>query len=185
MIVSESEHDTKTLAGRQELFSALYETAFPRVAKFVSQRHGTFQDAKDIFQDALIIFYEKLSEEKLAVQGPDDAYLLGIAKHLWIRKYNQSLSNVSLNEFEAAIGIPDDFFPTVESNRLITFLERTGKKCMALLQAFYYNKSSMAEIMERFGYGTIHSATVQKFKCLEKIRENVKEKSLRYEDFTE
>jgi hypothetical protein len=56
---------------------------------------------------------------------------------------------------------------------------------MELLHAFYYNRQSMDEITDRFGYSSAHSATVQKFKCLEKMRDTVKEKSLRYEDFTE
>lgn len=175
----------KDIAEEQEiLFTSLYKSAFPAVAKFVSQRQGTFQDAKDIFQDALVIFYEKLNEG-LSIHYSQEAYLLGIAKHLWIKKYSKDKAFVSLDTFETSIVIPDDYSMEVESNKLITILERTGKKCMELLQAFYYTKCSMAAIMTTFGYGSTHSATVQKFKCLEKIRETIKQRSLRYEDFTE
>jgi len=54
-----------------------------------------------------------------------------------------------------------------------------------LLRAFYYDKLSMSKIANRFGFSSERSATVQKYKCLEKVRDLVKEKSLSYEDFLE
>jgi len=44
---------------------------------------------------------------------------------------------------------------------------------------------SLQEIADEYGYSGVRSATVQKFKCLEKVRESVKEKSLVYDDFME
>ena len=49
---------------RALLFAQLYEETFPKVAKFVANRGGTFDDAKDIFHDALVILYEKSTGEK-------------------------------------------------------------------------------------------------------------------------
>jgi predicted DNA-binding protein YlxM (UPF0122 family) len=56
-----------------------------------------------------------------------------------------------------------------------------GKKCLELLQAFYYEQRSMQEIAETFHYKTRHSASVQKHKCLEKVREELKTSSV-YEE---
>lgn len=184
MTLTAMEYDISTPAAREKFFTALYELAFPAVAKFVSSRSGTFQDAKDIFQDALVIFYEKTREGNLSVEVSDEAYVLGIAKHLWIRKFNHDKSTVPLDDTEA-VSLPDSYFPTVESGKLVSFLARAGRRCMELLQAFYYEKRSADHIRNAFGYGSAHSATVQKFKCLEKIRDMVKSRSVTYEDFTE
>jgi hypothetical protein len=43
----------------------------------------------------------------------------------------------------------------------------------------------MIDIAGRFGFSGERSATVQKFKCLEKVRDTIKSKSLSYEDFVE
>jgi DNA-directed RNA polymerase specialized sigma24 family protein len=169
---------------REELFSLLYENAFPLVAAFVSHRRGTFDDAKDIFQDALVIFYEKKQHETITITVSDEAYILGIAKHLWSRKYTKDSSTVALDKIEAAITIPEDV-QIPDANKLLRLLEMTGKKCMELLEAFYYQKASPAKIASEFGYQNTHSASVQKFKCLEKIRTIVKERSVSYDDFTE
>jgi predicted DNA-binding protein YlxM (UPF0122 family) len=45
---------------------------------------------------------------------------------------------------------------------------------MELLKAFYYDHCSMQEVADRFGFNGRRSATVQKYKCLEKVREEIK-----------
>jgi hypothetical protein len=56
---------------------------------------------------------------------------------------------------------------------------------MEILKAFYYDNLSANTIAGLFGYSGIRSATVQKYKCMEKVRETIKENSLAYEDFVE
>lgn len=168
-----------------ELFGELYERAFPPVALFVRKMNGSFEDAKDIFHDALVIFYEKQQEKTFVLNGAPEAYLMGIAKHLWARKFRLNVKELAtdFSETEISITLPDE--PDISTNRLLDFLETAGEKCMRLLHAFYYGKQSVRAITQLFGYRNEHSATVQKFKCLEKLRETVREKSISYEDFTE
>ncbi len=90
-----------------------------------------------------------------------------------------------MSQMEKEISIPDDYFPTAANNRLLRILESAGKKCMELLRAFYYQNVSVKKLIGSLGYTNEHSVSVQKYKCLEKIRNTVKEKSLHYEDFIE
>ena len=170
---------------RERRFEELYETAFPAVAAFVSKMNGSFQDAKDIFQDALVIYFEKSGGPTFGVVSMPERYILGIAKHLWIRKFKEDRKIISLDSLESTISIPEDYFPSLHSNRLLQILENTGKKCMDLLRGFYFEKLTMREMARSRGYSNEHSVTVQKYKCLEKIRESIKEKSISYEDFFE
>lgn len=157
----------------------LYEDTFPAVASFVAKMGGSVDDAKDIFHDAIVIFFEKN-----VTPGNPGAYILGIAKHLWIRKYHHDKHRVSLEDVERNITIPEDESVPL-SQRLLRLVEISGKACLELLQAFYYERLSPERIAKAFNYSTAHSATVQKFKCLEKLRKAVKQKSLGYEDFVE
>lgn len=170
---------------REKRFEELYEVAFPAVAAFVSKMNGSFQDAKDIFQDALVIYFEKSTDPKFRIASLPERYILGIAKHLWIGKFKEDRKKISLDTLESTISIPADFFPSIHSIKILQFLENTGKKCMDLLRGFYYEKLTMKEMTRSLGYSNEHSVTVQKYKCLEKIRESIKEKSIRYEDFFE
>jgi RNA polymerase sigma factor (sigma-70 family) len=167
-----------------ERFSeTLYKKAFPPVAHFVSKMGGSFNEAKDIFHDALVIYCEKTADAEFTPTTTPEAYILGIARHLWLRQFKQDTRKVSL-ESRSDIAVPGAE-ETPDMRKLLSFLESTGERCMDLLRAFYYENLSMSAIAGRFGYGSERSATVQKYKCIEKIRETVKQKSARYEDFLE
>lgn len=170
---------------RERLFEEFYEKAFPMVAQFVSQMNGSLQDAKDIFQDSLVIFIEKSEDPEFRVDTFPERYILGIAKHLWIRKYKRDYKTVSLSAMESSITIPVDFYPTPHTLRLLKFVEAAGKKCLDLLRSFYFEQLSIPEMAKGLGYGSEHSVSVQKYKCMEKVRETIKEKSFTYEDFFE
>lgn len=166
-------------------FAELYERCFPAVAGFIGQRKGSFADAKDIFHDALIIYHEKCQQSGFNVETAPEAYVLGIARHLWFRKFADDRRKVAPDELNSDFSIPDNYFPTVNENRLLSLLERSGEKCLTLLRSFYFEKCSIQELKVRFGFRSEHSASVQKYKCIEKIRETVKLKSIAYEDFLE
>ncbi|NJK95836.1 MAG: sigma-70 family RNA polymerase sigma factor [Bacteroidales bacterium] len=155
----------------------LYIKAFPAVARCVKQMGGNLEDARDIFHDALIIYTEQ--KEGKIIQS-DLAYLKGITRHLWVRKFSKS-AKVSFTDFEQQLSIPDDYFPSVNNRRLIHFLELAGRRCIDLLRAIYFQ----SEKLKSMGFSNEHSASVQKYKCLEKVRKIVKEKSLQYDDFLE
>lgn len=172
-------------AEREQLFITLYKKAFPVVAKYVSKMGGSFDEAKDVFQDALVIYYEKLVSASILLHTNEQAYLLGIAKHLWAKKFREDMHCTPLDtnlEDEGFID-QDDMQPS--TGKLMHYLETAGQKCMEILKAFYYDNLQVNEIAQLFGYSGIRSATVQKYKCMEKVRETIKEKSLAYEDFIE
>lgn len=165
---------------RKKWFAGLYRDIFPMVAGFISRKGGSLQDAQDIFQEALLLFYEKSSGNE-AIRS-DRAYLIGISRNLWYRKCRQEPSceevDPELRDFEYS-GRNEQ--PAVD--KLIELLQQTGKRCMEILQAFYYDQLSMTDLAGRFGFTSQRSATVQKYKCLEKVREEIKQKQLSYEDF--
>jgi len=169
----------QTAAAREKLFIALYKSTFPSVAGYVSKMGGTFDAAKDIFQDALVIYYEKAISSDLVINSNEKAYLLGISKHLWLRKFKGDMLNTSLDGIDVTLDIEEQ----PSESKLLHFLETAGKKCMELLRSFYYDQVPLADAANLFGFSGVRSATVQKYKCLEKVRETIKERSLTYEDF--
>jgi DNA-directed RNA polymerase specialized sigma24 family protein len=165
---------------REKLFIDLYKRAFPVVARYVSKMGGTFDEAKDVFQDALVIWYEKSTTDPIVLKTNEKAYLLGIAKHLWLKKHKDNCKYSPLKGFDAEL----EDKAQISDSKLLDFLQTAGKKCMDLLRSFYYDELPLTDIAETFGFSGVRSATVQKYKCLEKVRETVKERSLTYEDFT-
>ena len=187
MTIAEISFDLKDPQQREKNFEHLYEEIFPVVADIVGKQGGSFHDAKDIFQDALIIFYEKNVNGELDVRLSYEAYIVGITKHLWIKKFKSKYRLLSLDALEKQITLPRDYFEpgTTKTNRLLRLLEVAGKKCMELLRSIYYDKLSMDEVSQVHGFSNAHSASVQKYKCIAKMKVIVEQKSLNYEDFRE
>ncbi len=169
-------------AERERAFISLYKKAFPPVARYVSKMGGSFNEAKDVFQDALVIFYEKSVQGGFTLQTGEQAYLVGISKHLWAKK---SRENALLTSLDTQWDIIEEEEMQPSENKLMHYLETAGQKCMDLLKAFYYDNLPVKSIADLFGYSGERSATVQKYKCMEKVRETIKEKHLAYEDFVE
>ena len=172
-----------TAKTREELVTRLYETSFPAVARFIRKQGGTLEEAKDLFQDGIVIYYEQAVRGSTKIQPGESQYLMGIVRHLWSRRFNEIMKLEPLPP--GVTLLEDDRQPHPSINALTKFLRESGQKCMDLLQAFYYDKISMDKVAEKFGFASARSATVQKYKCLEKIRDNVKKNLMSYEDFFE
>jgi DNA-directed RNA polymerase specialized sigma24 family protein len=155
----------------------LYKKVFPSVAKVVKKYGGCEEDAKDVFHDSLLIWLEKPEPERATVTN-DVAYIVTVARHEWFRRVEKmkKLRGASFIEETEEFKV---------SGELYNYLVKAGKKCMDLLQAFYYEKHAASDIAQRFGLSGSHSASAQKYKCLEKLRHLVKINNHSKEDFYE
>jgi DNA-directed RNA polymerase specialized sigma24 family protein len=180
-----NQYNDDDLTRRKENFTKLYLNAFPVVASFISKRGGSLEQAKDVFQESLVIYYEMVIAKSKAIQVSEKAYILGIARHLWFQEQKREKLSDQTDFSTDEFAILGDEKEEISSEKILIFLETAGQKCMDILRAFYYDKLTLAKISERFGFASTRSATVQKYKCLEKVRDEVKNRKLEYADFTE
>lgn len=166
---------------REQTIRKWYEEVFPYAASYIQRKGGDLEAAKEVFQQAIVIYYEKQRNDEFQPERNDHSYLMGIVKMRWLVFRRKSMSFESLNYVE----VNDAKEPKPLTKKLIAYLKQAGEKCMDLLQSYYYEKLTMEQLAERFGYASERSATVQKYKCLEKVRDEVKSKALSYEDFLE
>lgn len=168
---------------REQVLEDLYRQAFPAFARYASGMDATLNDAKDVFHDALILYYEKTLDPAFEVRKSPVGYVLGIARHLLLKKLRIDRRQVSFDDVPEDIEVVDEPNPSATELTLLSLIERTGKRCLELLSKFYYEKASLREIAAWLGYRTEHSASVQKHKCIRKIRDEIRTQSLQYEDF--
>ena len=167
---------TALLADRPAALTQLYRRAFPGVRQHVLRHGGTAPDAQDVFQDALVVFFEKTMAGTLILSAEPAAYLAGVSRHLWQREQERRARHPHAPLAEAAYDLPDDpgltSLPAAFS--VLTYVEQLGEKCRRMLLAFYYFGQPLATIAADFNYRSTRSATVQKFKCLERLRDAVR-----------
>jgi hypothetical protein len=164
----------------EALILRVYEEGFYKVAVHVSRKGGTLDDAKDVFHDAIVILYNDLLNGK-AIES-EVGYLYGIARHLWAHRLKESLV---IGDFNDEIDSSFHTEPTINQKKLLAFLQKAGSRCMDLLVSFYNERLNTKNLVHKFGFSNEHSASVQKYKCIEKLREAIRDKSISYEDFVE
>jgi len=159
-----------------------YHRLFIHVARYVSKHGGTLAHAEDLYHDALIIYYDALGKPGFVLQTTEEAYIMGIVKNRWshVVRNEQNTEDLYTVDSSADIG------PTViDRDKLYTIILSAGKKCLDMLTMFYHRRSTVHDVARAFGFASDHSASVQKYKCIEKIRETIRQNSLCHEDFFE
>ena len=167
------------LADRTRTLTRLYQRTFPMVRRHVLERGGTTQDAKDVFQDALIVFYEKTVSSQLTLTSSVSTYLVGVCRHLWQQELTRR-KRLPLSELDEAHEQLSDTVEAVEAEpapalAVLEYVAKLGEKCQRILLSFYYFQQPLEQIAAENNYASIRSATVQKFKCLERLRKAVRQ----------
>ncbi|GAB3745184.1 hypothetical protein GCM10027594_23820 [Hymenobacter agri] len=164
------------LANRERALTQLYRQAFPTVRRLVQRQGGSEQDAQDVFQDALVVFYEQAVGGTLVLTAAASTYLVSVARHRWQHELRRRtrLPHEPLPDATDAFAAEEAETATEPGFAVRDYVERLGAKCRDMLLNFYYFQQPLAQIAEASGYRTVRSATVQKFKCLERLRTSVR-----------
>jgi RNA polymerase sigma factor (sigma-70 family) len=166
------------LSGDQKVFNDLYEYEFPKVVRMIKKYSGNIENAKDIFQDSLVILIEKVNRKELDLTCSVKTYLYSISRILWSAQLRKNQLTISLDDEYGNIET-DDIFINFDSTLPDVYddvnkaIEMLGNQCKKLLECFYYKKMSWNEIAITLGYKSAASAKNQKYKYLERIRNTV------------
>lgn len=153
----------------------LYKRHFGMIQHFVTNNNGSFDDARDIFQEAMITLYEKVQNESFSLTCQIKTYLFSICKHLWLKRLQQMgrYSN-PLNAEEESIAVESDLEDASQKDAAFEIMDRAlnslGEPCKSLLEGYYLNKKGMQELADAFGYTNADNAKNQKYKCLMRLK---------------
>jgi RNA polymerase sigma factor (sigma-70 family) len=169
------------LANREKTLEKIYARVYPMVVHYVKQRYGTAEDAKDLVQEAIILFYEKMVHDQLILTSSVTTYIMGICKNLWRRELEKRNRSQELSpQITGQLWEETESENEREMLKISSFVEQLGEKCKELLLAFYYFGHRMEQIARQHQYRNVHTATVQKFKCLERLRKSVASLSIHH-----
>jgi RNA polymerase sigma factor (sigma-70 family) len=153
----------------------LYKSHFTMIQIFVENNNGSFDDARDVFQEAMIALYEKVQLDSFVLTCQIKTYLFSICKHLWLKRLQQMGKYSSpLSENEESISIEMDMGQIEKKDAAFAIMDRAlnslGEPCKSLLEGYYLNKKGMQELASQFGYTNADNAKNQKYKCLMRLK---------------
>jgi RNA polymerase sigma factor (sigma-70 family) len=153
----------------------LYKRHFGMIQHFVTNNNGSFDDARDIFQEAMIALYEKVQNDSFTLTCQIKTYLFSICKNLWLKRLQQMGKYSSpLSSEEEAISVDTDLEELAHKDAAFAIMDRAlnslGEPCKSLLEGYYLNKKGMQELAAEFGYTNSDNAKTQKYKCLMRLK---------------
>src|SRR4051812_8035036 len=72
-------NDTKAI-------ETIYKSNFNMVQSFVLNNNGTYDDARDIFQEAMIVLYENAKTQSFVLTCQIKTYVYSICRRLWLKR---------------------------------------------------------------------------------------------------
>ena len=152
----------------------IYKDIYNLVQALVINNNGTSEDAKDIFQEAMIVLYEKVQSGTFELNCQIKTFVYSVSKRLWLKRLMQQNRFSISDGHEESIPVDEEMEEHEKRNTEFIMMERAmgglGEPCKSLLEAFYLQKKSMQEIALSFGYTNSENAKNQKYKCLMRLK---------------
>ena len=163
--------------GDDRALAHLYRLHLPMVLHYVQQNSGTDDEAKDVYQEGIMVFYEKVRDGSLELSCQIKTYLYAVCRRLWLKRLTEKTRfGGRLDDHEPFLetGAEADLLEAeTRDQRFATMsaaLEQLGEPCRSLLEGFYLLDKSMQQLTTEFGYTNADNAKNQKYKCLVRLK---------------
>ena len=161
--------------GDKRTIEIIYKDHYNMIQSLIINNNGSADDAKDIFQEALIVLYEKVRSGSFELNCQLKTYLYSVSKRLWLKRLSVNTRFVSAAEdLEPTFPVDDEVEAHEKRDAEFDMMEKAiaslGEPCKSLLEAYYLNKQNMQVIAATFGYTNADNAKNQKYKCLVRLK---------------
>ena len=162
-------------ASDKKAIEAIYRDNFNMIQSLVINNNGSADDAKDVFQEALIVLYEKARSGTFELNCQIKTYIYSVSRRLWLKRLQQLNRYLPPAEsFELAVPVEDEIEEHEKRNAEFDMMDKAigslGEPCKSLLEAYYLQKQNMQVIAANFGYTNADNAKNQKYKCLMRLK---------------
>ena len=154
---------------------SIYRENYVSIQSFVLNNNGSVDDARDIFQEAMIVLYEKSKLSSFTLNCQIKTYVYSICRRLWLKRLQQlGKFSTQVESLEEIIPVEEELEDHEKKNDDFILMDQAmakiGEPCKSLLDAYYLQKKNMQEIAAEFGYTNADNAKTQKYKCLIRLK---------------
>jgi RNA polymerase sigma factor (sigma-70 family) len=156
----------------EKVLPFLYKKVLPKVRYYINRNKGNDEEAKDIFQDAVIIFYKKAKMNELPEGTNITSFICFVSKNLWInrvKKINRTVEMVEDGGYMEEENFIENIFTEEKKTALTNLLAEVGEECRKLLKYSIYDNLSMKEICSLMGYSSENVAKTYNYRCKQKL----------------
>lgn len=158
----------------------IYKMMYPKILAYIKKHDGTEEDAKEIFQKALLQMVVRVSKGDFALTTSFGGYFFTVCRNLWIKETKISKHKVTNDtqlhliseEREIALG-------ALEQEKWDLFQEKLSSlsdNCKEVL-AKVFEKKPYVQIADELGYNSENVVRQRVHKCKAKLKEAIQKDS--------
>ncbi|MBK9569093.1 MAG: sigma-70 family RNA polymerase sigma factor [Chitinophagaceae bacterium] len=153
----------------------LYRENYNMVQALIINNNGSVDDARDIFQEAMIVLYEKVKTGTFELNCQIKTFIYSVSRRLWLKRLQQqNRYSTPGDSMDEVVAVDEDLEEHEQRNAEFDMMEKAinslGEPCKSLLEAYYLQKQNMQVIAASFGYTNADNAKNQKYKCLMRLK---------------
>jgi RNA polymerase sigma factor (sigma-70 family) len=175
--VSEKISDREILEGiktsRNNILEYVYQQFYPMIYKYVITNNGNAEEARDIFQDGIVVLYEKSLQPDFRLTASIGTFLYSVCRNLWRNKLNRQKSRETLQEIFPEQPEEEDIMneETTERQHILRQLfQKIGEGCRNILMKKFYEKRKDKEIAEELNLSGSDYVKTQRYRCLKQLK---------------
>lgn len=169
-------HKIKT-AQDKEVLNWLYSAVYPKVRRYIMGNNGSSDDSKDVFQEAVLVLYKQIIDDKYNLIKDVEGYLLTVSRNVWVNNCRRAKRHVNIDLADNPIHVEDDaLINLIMAEKWDAFqklFDMIGERCKQLLHYSTFEKISMEEIAIKMHLANANAAKASNYRCKQKLIELV------------
>jgi RNA polymerase sigma factor (sigma-70 family) len=157
--------------GDESALDYLYKKHYKMMLSMVLRNNGSEQEALDIFQDALIVFWQKAVDVNFELTSKISTYLYSVCKNLWRKELERK------KRFEDS-DKEDSEYNQLENQEMVKIIHdcigELGDSCRQILSYHYFDGLSMDQIAKKMGLANSDTAKTKRYKCKKRLDELIR-----------
>ncbi len=170
--------------GNSKILELIYKKYSQRIRTLIEKNNGTVEDARDVFQEAIVIIYKNTKKRDIELTSSFFTYFYGICRRVWWRKLQKDRRSPQLTGMqkgEEVYSYEQKTFLDQEHYQLylekLSELEPQKKQVLEL----YLKGKNMSEIAKIMELKSVGYARMLKFRCKQILLEQIR-KDARYHE---
>ncbi len=155
----------------RKVLQYIYKKWSPMIDRMVINLGGNGDDAKDIFQEALLVVYRKAKAGELNLCCKFSTYLFSVGHKLWIQELKSAeMKNIRFQWPDDVVCEPEP--EKIDESVLFDLVEKhmndLSTDCQKILR-LHFNRASIEQIAKIMGYKDKHHTMDRKYRCKQSL----------------
>lgn len=153
----------------------IYQKFYPMILNLILKNNGTADDARDVFQDTIMILYEKCRQTDFKLTSGLGTFIYAISRNIWLKKQSRTYSREYTTSDDILFDlIKQDHEEPLKSERLERLkllFQKISEKCQQILRLKYYAGMKDKDIAVHLNLSGAAYVKTQRNRCINKLRD--------------